>query len=84
MHFTEADLRAAAELVYTQMRPTPHYAWPQLSQRFGCEVWVKHENHTPTGAFKVRGAITFMDWLVRTHPTVPGICTATRGNHAEG
>lgn len=84
MKLTEDDLRAAADVVYTQMAPTPQYAWPQLAQRLGCEVWVKHENHTATGAFKLRGAITFMDWLVRTHPDVPGICTATRGNHGQG
>lgn len=84
MHFTVDDLREAADLVYTQMQPTPQYAWPLLAARLGCEVWVKHENHTPTGAFKARGAITFMDWLVRTHPDVPGICTATRGNHGQG
>lgn len=84
MKLTEQDLRDAAEIVYTQMAPTPQYAWPQLANRLGCEVWVKHENHTATGAFKLRGAITFMDWLVRTHPDVPGICTATRGNHGQG
>ncbi|WP_224815593.1 threonine dehydratase [Hasllibacter sp. MH4015] len=84
MHFTHADLRAAAGIVYTQMQPTPQYAWPLLAEKTGCEVWVKHENHTPTGAFKLRGAITFIDWLKRTHPDVTGICTATRGNHGQG
>ncbi len=84
MNLTESDLRQAADLVYTQMRPTPQYAWPLLAERLGCKVWVKHENHTPTGAFKLRGAITFVDWLKRTHPDVPGICTATRGNHGQG
>lgn len=84
MNFSEQDLREAAQVVYTQMSPTPQYAWPQLAQRLGCEVWVKHENHTATGAFKLRGAITFMHWLTRTHPDVPGICTATRGNHGQG
>ncbi len=83
MKFTESDLRQAADLVCTQMQPTPQYAWPLLAERLGCEVWVKHENHTPTGAFKVRGGITFIDWLTRTHPDVPGICTATRGNHGQ-
>jgi len=78
------DLETASALVYTQMPPTPQYAWPQLAQRLGCEVWVKHENHTPTGSFKARGAITFMDWLKRTQPDVRGICTATRGNHGQG
>ncbi|MGB5067601.1 MAG: threonine dehydratase, partial [Albidovulum sp.] len=57
--------------------------WPLLSQRAGAEVWVKHENHGPIGAFKVRGGITFIDWLKRTHPDCPGIITATRGNHGQ-
>ena len=83
MTFSVADLEAACALVYTQMPPTPQYAWPQLAQRLGCEIWVKHENHTPTGAFKVRGGITFIDWLRRAHPDKVGICTATRGNHGQ-
>ena len=82
--FTRSDLEAAAEFVHARMAPTPQHHWPLLSEAVGAEVWVKHENHTPTGAFKVRGALTFMDWLTRTHPDVPGICTATRGNHGQG
>lgn len=66
------------------MPPTAQYAWPQLEARLGCKVWVKHENHTPTGSFKVRGAFTFIDWLTRTRPGCPGIATATRGNHGQG
>lgn len=81
--FTCAELEAAAALVYRQMSPTPQYTWPLLAARSGAEVWVKHENHTPTGAFKVRGGITFMDWLRRVHPDAPGIITATRGNHGQ-
>ncbi len=84
MQLTHDDLAAAADLVYGQMQPTPQYAWPQLARRLGAEVWVKHENHTPTGSFKVRGAITFIDWVKRTHPQARGICTATRGNHGQG
>jgi len=83
MKLSVQELEAASALVYTQMSPTPQYAWPLLSARLGCEVWVKHENHTPTGAFKVRGGITYMDWLKRTHPKMRGICTATRGNHGQ-
>lgn len=82
--FTKPDLDAACALVHRHMRPTLETRWPLLEARTGCETWVKHENHTPTGAFKLRGAITFMDWLLRTHPDVPGICTATRGNHGQG
>lgn len=76
-------LEDAAALVHAVMPPTPQYAWPLLAERTGCDVWVKHENHTPTGAFKARGAITFMDWLRRTHPETTGIITATRGNHGQ-
>lgn len=76
-------LRAAAAMVHEQVDPTPQYAWPLLKERLGCDVWVKHENHTPTGAFKVRGAITYIDWLRRAHPEVKGIITATRGNHGQ-
>lgn len=82
--FTRDELEAAHQLVSAQMLPTPHYAWPQLQARLGCKTWVKHENHTPTGSFKVRGAITFIDWLKRTQPDCPGIITATRGNHGQG
>ncbi|HWK98007.1 MAG TPA: threonine dehydratase [Pseudolabrys sp.] len=81
--FSIDELEAASRLVYQQMKPTPQYAWPLLSERAGATVWVKHENHTPTGAFKVRGGITFIDWLKRTHPKTPGIVTATRGNHGQ-
>ena len=83
MPFTRDALAAAAALIYRQMPPTPQFAWPLLGQRLGAEVWVKHENHTPTGAFKIRGGITFIDWLRRTHPEVRGIVTATRGNHGQ-
>ncbi|MEO9822777.1 MAG: threonine dehydratase [Paracoccaceae bacterium] len=82
--FTRQDLEDAAAFVHSKMPETPQYAWPLLANATGAEVWVKHENHTPTGAFKVRGAFTFIDWLVREHPDVPGICTATRGNHGQG
>ena len=82
--FNLTEIEEAHRVVRSAMVPTPQYAWPALSQRLGAEVWVKHENHTPTGSFKVRGAITFVDWLRRTHPESPGIITATRGNHGQG
>ena len=81
--FSLTALRSAAARIYQEMPPTPQYAWPLLQNRFGAEIWLKHENHTPTGAFKVRGGITYMDWLVREHPDVSGIVTATRGNHGQ-
>ncbi|NUT78964.1 threonine dehydratase, partial [Pseudomonas sp. C1C7] len=84
MHtLTLDDIQQAARQVYQAMPATPQYRWPLLAERLGCTVWVKHENHTPTGAFKVRGGITFMHWLKRTHPEVKGIVTATRGNHGQ-
>jgi threonine dehydratase len=81
--FSVDDLKAAQAVVYSQMLPTPQIHWPQLSVRTGAEVIVKHENHAPTGAFKVRGGITFIDWLQREHPDARGIITATRGNHGQ-
>jgi threonine dehydratase len=81
--FNKTELEAAAQLVHSQMAPTPQYSWPLLNNELGTEVWVKHENHGPTGAFKARGGITFIDWLKRTQPGVRGICTATRGNHGQ-
>lgn len=80
---TRDDIEQAARHVYQVMPATAQYAWPLLAERLGCTVWVKHENHTPTGAFKVRGGITFMHWLKRTHPEVKGIVSATRGNHGQ-
>lgn len=77
------ELEDAARLVYAHMPPTPQFVWPKLCEKAQATVWVKHENHTPTGAFKVRGGITFADWLKRTHPDIPGIITATRGNHGQ-
>lgn len=81
--FSLADLEAAAELVRPLVPPTPQYAWPLLAQRTGAEVWVKHENHTAVGAFKIRGGITYMDWLKRSGPKANGVITATRGNHGQ-
>ncbi|MEM0948569.1 MAG: threonine dehydratase [Pseudomonadota bacterium] len=81
--FSRAEIEDAAKLVHAHMAPTPQYAWPTLAARLGTEVWVKHENHGPTGAFKVRGGIALIDWLTRTHPDVPGVITATRGNHGQ-
>ncbi len=81
--FSLAELKAAQDVVYAQMAPTAQISWPQLSKRIGAEVVVKHENHAPTGAFKVRGGITLMDWLVAHHPDARGIITATRGNHGQ-
>lgn len=81
--FTLEELDAAAGLVHQHMPATPQFNWPLISDRVGTEVWVKHENHTPTGAFKVRGGLVYLDHLMRTQPDCPGIITATRGNHGQ-
>ncbi len=81
--FSLDSLRQAQAMVAAQVPPTPQHAWPLLAERLGCDVWVKHENHAPTGAFKVRGAITYIDWLRQAHPETRGIITATRGNHGQ-
>jgi len=78
-----ADLESAAQVVYTAMSPTPQQRWPLLDQRGGCQIWVKHENQTPVGAFKVRGGLVYVDHLRRTEPDVKGVVAATRGNHGQ-
>ena len=80
---TRPELEAAAETVYAHMPATPQHRWPLLARRPGCEVWVKHENHTPIGAFKVRGGLNFMTRLKADRPDCPGVITATRGNHGQ-
>jgi len=81
--FDLSDLESAAELVYRVMPATPFYSWPKLKRRLECSVRVKHENHTPTGAFKVRGGIVYLDRLCRAQPRIPGVISATRGNHGQ-
>jgi threonine dehydratase len=81
--FTLAELEAAAQLVQRTVPATPQYAWPLLAKRTGCEVWVKHENHTPTCAFKVRGGVVYMDNLKRSREKMIGVISATRGNHGQ-
>lgn len=78
-----ADIESAAALVRQVMPPRPQYAWQLLAQRLGTEVWVKHENHTSTGAFKVRGGVVYPDGLARREPGCPGIVSATWGNHGQ-
>ncbi|WP_068301436.1 threonine dehydratase [Pararhodobacter sp. CCB-MM2] len=82
--FTEHELDTAHSLVSKLVPPTPALDWPLLAEALGArQVIVKHENHAPTGAFKVRGGVTFMDWLKREHPDMEGVITATRGNHGQ-
>lgn len=79
--FELTALRQAAELIGRHVPPTPQYSWPLLAQRLGCEVWVKHENHTPASAFKIRGGLLYVDELLRREPGLLGMISATRGNH---
>jgi threonine dehydratase len=77
------SLEAAAAMVYRVVPPTPQIRWPLLGARTGAEVWVKHENHTAIGAFKLRGGVVYMDALRRRAPDVGGVIAATRGNHGQ-
>jgi threonine dehydratase len=77
------EVRAAGEAVYRLMQATPQYRWPLLCERLGTEVWVKHENHTPIGAFKARTAIVYAEKLLQREPGTRGLMAATRGNHGQ-
>src|SRR5438105_9830007 len=78
-----ARLEDDAALVHTVVPATPQYCWPLLSRRTGAELWVKHENHTPIGAFKLRGGLVYLDELRRAQPEIRGVISATRGNHGQ-
>jgi threonine dehydratase len=81
--FDLRQLERAHGIVGAAMPPTPAYAWPLLSERLGATAIVKHENHTPIGAFKVRGGLVYVDRLKRERPRVAGLISATRGNHGQ-
>jgi threonine dehydratase len=83
MGFTRAELDAASELVHRTLPATPAYRWPLLAEAVGADVWVKHENHLPVGAFKVRGGLVYVDRLLRRRPDVSGLLAATTGNHGQ-
>jgi threonine dehydratase len=77
------ELEAIAAEIDGVIPPTPQFSWPLLSQRAGCELWVKHENHTAIGSFKIRGALNYVNRLVRRDPRIPGVIAATRGNYGQ-
>lgn len=83
MRLTSEEIDAARRTVYAHLPPTPQYAWPMLRERLGFTAWVKHENHTAAGAFKVRGGLTYFARLMRERPGVRGVISATRGNHGQ-
>ena len=83
-----SELETIAGRVYRVLQPTPQINWPLLTERAGCEVWIKHENHNPTGAFKIRGGLIYVENLLNASPANSkfkkgGLCTATRGNHGQ-
>jgi threonine dehydratase len=78
-----AAIEAAAQFIATLVPPTPQYVWPQVAAAFGTEVWLKHENHTPIGAFKARSAGMYFHKLMQREPACRGVITATRGNHGQ-
>ena len=80
---TLADMEAAAQVVYRDFAATPQYRWALLSERLGTDCWLKHENHTPVGAFKIRGGLTYFDQLERRGALPREVVSATRGNHGQ-
>ena len=78
------QIHEAQNIVNRFMPPTPQYSWPLINQRLGAEVWIKHENHSPVGAFKLRGALVYGTWLKQTQPDLAGVVAATRGNFGQG
>ena len=80
---TLSQIEAASATVYAAFGATPQYRWATLSQRLGTDCWVKHENHTPVGAFKVRGGLTYFEHLRQTGPMPQEVVSATRGNHGQ-
>jgi threonine dehydratase len=83
MRLTLAELRAAAAIVHAHVAPTPQHEWPLLRERCGMQLWVKHENHTPVGAFKLRGGLVYLERLVAGGTRPRGVASATRGNHGQ-
>lgn len=77
-----AEIESAAAIVHAAMPATPQYCWPLLCERAGCELWVKHENHTPAGAFKIRGGLVYFSHMARSNEA-RAVIAATRGNHGQ-
>mgnify|MGYP002663933002 FL=1 len=80
---TLAEIEAAAAVVYRVFAATPQYRWALLSERLGTDCWLKHENHTPVGAFKIRGGLTYFDQLAQRGRLPQEVISATRGNHGQ-
>jgi threonine dehydratase len=80
---TLTEIDSAKALIRPHVRETPTYRWPLLEAQVGCELWMKHENHTPVGAFKIRGGLVYLDELRRQQPEVRGVIAASTGNHGQ-
>src|SRR4051794_30893397 len=80
---TLAQLDSIAASIDAVVPPAPYFSWPLLNQRAGCELWAKHDNHTPIGSFKIRGALYYVAQLLARESSVPGIIAATRGNYGQ-
>ncbi|MBF5007523.1 threonine dehydratase [Diaphorobacter caeni] len=78
-----ADIESAARTVYEEFQATPQYRWSLLSERLGTDCWLKHENHNPVGAFKIRGGLTFFEQLAQSGQLPKSVISATRGNHGQ-
>ena len=84
MHLPDLpEIEAAAQVVYRHFQATPQYRWARLSDRLGTDCWVKHENHTPVGAFKIRGGLTYFEQLAQRGALPREVISATRGNHGQ-
>lgn len=83
MQITLDDIKSASRIVYADMPTTPQYRWPLLNERLGTELWVKHENHSPVGAFKIRGGLVYFAHLAKSENVPKGVISATRGNHGQ-
>lgn len=83
MQITLEQIEAAGRIVYAAMQPTPQFSWPLLCERLGTEVWAKHENQTPVGAFKIRGGLVYFAHLAQSGGLPNGVISATRGNHGQ-
>lgn len=83
MKITLDDIKSASGIVYKEMPATPQYRWPMLCEHLGTELWVKHENHSPVGAFKIRGGLVYFEHLIQSGQRPNGVIAATRGNHGQ-
>ena len=77
------QIESATRIVYAEMQPTPQYCWPLLCESLGTEVWVKHENQTPIGSFKLRGGLVYFSHLAESSEKPKSVVSATKGNHGQ-